>query len=231
MNFSKSLMKITKKGNLTKIIELYNESKINEDDCIKIMDFAVESGHIHIVKWIHKHVKNCYESDTMDGAALGGHLDIIKWLHNNAPQCCTKWAMDFAAEENHLEIVKWLHNNRQEGCTISAITESAERGLFQMVVWLYNNRPECGSSASLYLDLTYSSLYRNLEIIKFIYRYYPTMRQRIRNIAYRFGKNTIHILENEPEEQYQALLDSTNLPSDIIRYIIIPMLNGIIPNV
>lgn len=113
------------------------------------IDGAAGAGHLHMVKWAHKNLKNdrCSEN-AMDNAATNGHLEVIKWLHENRTEGCTTRAMDGAAENGHLDTVHWLHEHRNEGCTTGAMDRAAARGQMETVQWLHTHRSEgCTTSA------------------------------------------------------------------------------------
>ncbi|GAB9476700.1 Alpha- and gamma-adaptin-binding protein p34 [Globisporangium polare] len=107
------------------------------------IDGAAGAGHLHMVKWAHKNLKNdrCSEN-AMDNAATNGHLELVQWLHINRSEGCRARAMDLAASEGHLGVVQWLHENRSEGCTSDAMDYAAKNGHLDVVKWLHENRTE-----------------------------------------------------------------------------------------
>ncbi len=47
----------------------------------------------------------------MDYAAESGHLDIVRFLHQNRNEGCTTYAMDYAAKNGHRDVVNFFHEN------------------------------------------------------------------------------------------------------------------------
>jgi hypothetical protein len=84
-----------------------------------------------------------YDPDkhTWHWAVQNGHLEVIKWLHENRKEGCTAWIMEYAVRNGHLDIVRWMYENRREGCTIWwAMDRAAENGHLDVVKWLHENR-------------------------------------------------------------------------------------------
>ncbi|EGG19577.1 hypothetical protein DFA_00155 [Cavenderia fasciculata] len=86
-----------------------------------ILNHAVISNNIDIVKFLHYNRTEVCGTSAMDTAAEKGNLDLVKFLHENRTEGCTVRAMTCAARNSHFEMVKWLHENRTEGCTAEAL--------------------------------------------------------------------------------------------------------------
>jgi ankyrin repeat protein len=105
--------------------------------------WAIFTGYIEVIKWLHENrIEGCI-ANAMDFAAGGGYLDVVKYIHENRPtQKCTKEAMDWAAKNGHLEVIKWLHENRHEGCTTRAMVWANKNGHVEVVKYLKEHYPE-----------------------------------------------------------------------------------------
>ena len=123
--------------------------------CIRDRNRAAESGHHHIVKWLHQNRTEGCTSWAMDLAACNGHLDVVKFLHENRTEGCTSWAMDWAAGRGHLDVVKFLHENRTEGCTQIAMDYASCNSNTEILEFLYNNYKHLVTKVN---DKTYEDL-------------------------------------------------------------------------
>lgn len=129
---------------------LYNRGVRHCPSPSDVVNFAVRTGNLDVVKWLHQRFSSRFSVKAMDNAARGGHLNVVEWLHENRSEGCTTNAMDWAACYGHLEVVKWLHENRREGCTTKAMDSAAHYNHLDVVKWLQKNRSE-GCSSEGYL--------------------------------------------------------------------------------
>ncbi|GAB9476374.1 unnamed protein product [Globisporangium polare] len=76
----------------------------------------------------------------MNLAALSGHLDIVKFLHKNRREGCTDQAVSLAAR--YLHFVDFLHASRSEGCSRFLIFDAPScLELMEMAQWLDEKYP------------------------------------------------------------------------------------------
>jgi hypothetical protein len=71
---------------------------------------AVRYGHLHIIKYLHKHEVRFI--NYIDHAAAYGQLECLRYLHENGCSL-TEDTFTQAALGGHLDCVKYLHEN---GC-------------------------------------------------------------------------------------------------------------------
>jgi hypothetical protein len=78
---------------------------------------AIDRRNFNLLNWFNENNLDIVEwpRHAMDWAAETGHLDIVKWLHINRTEGCTFKAIVNAANNGHLDVVQWLHENRVEG--------------------------------------------------------------------------------------------------------------------
>ena len=69
---------------------------------------AASNGYLNLIK---EKIYMSFTINAMDWAAESGHLEVVKWLHLNRKEGCTISAMNWAVEKGHLAIVEWLQNN------------------------------------------------------------------------------------------------------------------------
>lgn len=117
------------------------------------MDMAAANGHLEIVQWLHRHRDEGCSGDAIDLAAANGHLPVVKWLHFHTGTECSTDAMDLAAAHGHLEVVKWLHSNRDEGCTKRALVDASAAGNCRVAKWLLQFRTEGCVTAAIHAAL------------------------------------------------------------------------------
>jgi hypothetical protein len=112
------------------------------DPIIHTWLWAVETGSLNFIKWLHYTNKSGCTTKIMDSAASDGYFDIVYFLHQNRSEGCTTDAMDYAAKNGEFEILKFLHKYRLEGFTIDAIVNAANYGTLHIVEFLHTNRSE-----------------------------------------------------------------------------------------
>lgn len=103
------------------------------------MDWAAQTGHLDIVKWLHENREEGCTSKAMDYAAEYGHLDVVQFLHEHRSEGCTTYAMDKAAQNGHLEVLEFLREHRTEGCTLNALDLAVQNRHSNVIVWLMQN--------------------------------------------------------------------------------------------
>ncbi len=104
---------------------------------------AAENGYLDIVMFLVENVPNIHNfNDVFDAAIVKGHLEIVKYLLKNVRELDINWQDDYfiklAAENCHLDIVKYLYEN---GANISAenyytLRYSAKNGCLEVVKYL-----------------------------------------------------------------------------------------------
>jgi len=74
--------------------------------------YAVENGHLDILKWLTINCKILRTCQLCCYAAMNGHLDILKWMIKNDYKF-DSWTCMYAEKYEYPEISDWLENN---GC-------------------------------------------------------------------------------------------------------------------
>lgn len=95
-------------GNIV-LLEWLRKNVFDFHTSVDILNFAVCTGKLHVVKWARFH--ECpWNKETCSYAAYHGHLHILKWLLMNG----CKWNSNvcrLACSNGHLDIVQWVAEN------------------------------------------------------------------------------------------------------------------------
>jgi len=109
------------------------------------MDAAAESGHLHVLEWLHENSDATCSSTAIDFAAANGHLEVVEYLHQN--EYHSSDAFNFAVIYGHLKVVQFLHDQQVAPMTcassnhncVSSLELASEYGRSKIVEWLVRN--------------------------------------------------------------------------------------------
>jgi hypothetical protein len=96
--------------------------------------FAVESGNLQLLQWLHS--AGCpWDEYTCTAAAMKGNLEMLQWLHSTGCPWDERTCGAAAAESGNLEMLQWLHS---AGCLWNEETckAAAWKGNLEMLQWL-----------------------------------------------------------------------------------------------
>lgn len=104
-------------GNL-EIIKIYSEKTRICDCMDNMLSVAAANGHRHIFKYLYKtaSIKNCNMTDHLCMAAKAGHLNVVEWICKKIKNAKSIRAFKDACRFNRLEIAKFLQNMRMDYC-------------------------------------------------------------------------------------------------------------------
>ncbi len=121
---------------------------------------AAENGYLDIVMFLVENVPNIHNfNDVFDAAIVKGHLEIVKYLLKNVRELDIHWLDDYfiklAAENCHLDIVKYLYEN---GANIWAenyytLRYAAKNGCLEVVKYLLEVGAPLGAAGILPADI------------------------------------------------------------------------------
>ncbi len=111
------------------------------------MDMAAAYNEKEIFIWLHMHRKDGCTSAAMDSFAEHGNLEMVRYIHDQDLSQCTTEAFDLAAGKGHLLVAQWLHENRTEGFTKKAMDLAAAGGHLEVLKWLHSIGESCTTDA------------------------------------------------------------------------------------
>lgn len=102
--------------------------------------YAGKYGNLELIKHLHIHDKDNYDTLTMNLAAGNGHLDVVQWLYKNDYKI-SSITMNLAIMNNQLEIVKYLYEIKEINIS-EAINLSRYCGYLKIIEFLH--KKDCG---------------------------------------------------------------------------------------
>lgn len=137
---------------------------------MKVLRLASRKGNLHIVKWLHDHYDDLFNSDVVDCSFESGNIELAKWFLEDSLMDCSNIAIDIAAEHGHLEMVKWLHEKKPLCCTEEAIDLACQNYRTEIVKWLLENRDDGFTSEAV----NFAALNGDLELLKILVQADPS---------------------------------------------------------
>ncbi len=153
---------------------------------IELCPSAALHGHLDILIWAKDHGFRCNENICRN-AAIGGHLEILKWAINNKCYFDESIVYYFAAHENKLNIIKWMHENNYEW-DYKTCNGAAENGNLELLKWLMENG--CGFIEDICSSAAKSG---NLDMLKWLKEIGCKLNQEVCTNA--TMKRHLHIIE------------------------------------
>lgn len=156
---------------------------------------AAKYGDLEIIKWLHVNHSDKFTQSVMNKAAKYGHLYIVKWLRENRTEGCNSRAVTGAAKNGHLRVIKWIYKhlifkNSRNFFTIEAINKAAANGHLDVIIWMHTNFRHLSAAQAMICAIKNG----HLNVVKFIYQYYPEIRCNIDTIdiiAYEYKQTEI----------------------------------------
>lgn len=104
---------------------------------------AAQSGHVHVLRWLHTHGGADWDHGVCALAAAHGHLEALQYVRL---QGCD-WGEDtclFAAENGHVEVLQWARAQAPP-CpwSSSACLRAAVHNQLPALQWLRAQSPPC----------------------------------------------------------------------------------------
>ncbi|AVK75320.1 Ankyrin repeat domain containing protein [Pandoravirus quercus] len=130
------------------------------------MDFAIYTGQLDVVQWLHTHYGVGCAPRSINSAAATGCLELVDWVWTTYSHAPTLDGLNGAAEQDHVHILDWLRTHFPHLTpTTETINYAAGTACLNALQWIHRNHPNVRTDDS---TLTLAIPQGDLSVVRFL---------------------------------------------------------------